>query len=49
MNIPEYYDQNASYFDKATIEHSDKNLCKLLRSWLKLRISPPSEDEKEER
>lgn len=47
--MPEYYSQTIAYFDKITIEHSNKALLKLIRQWLKVRINVPCEDEEQDR
>jgi hypothetical protein len=47
--VPEYYSQPIAYFDKVTIEHSNKALLRLIRRWLRLRINAPCEDEEQDR
>jgi hypothetical protein len=39
IEIPEYLnDKNSNYFDKIEIDHSNKRLAKMIKSWLKIKV-----------
>jgi hypothetical protein len=49
VSIPDYYGLTPAYFDKITINHANKQLLRLIKSWLKLRLNTPCEDELEDK
>lgn len=47
--VPDYYDLPVAHFDRVDLEHADKNLLKLVKQWLRVRLNHCLEDEQSEK
>lgn len=47
--VPDYYDLPPTHFDHVDFDHSDKNILKLLKQWLRVRLNHCLEDEPNEK